>query len=269
MRVSEIDPRTEGTFFRCLHDERPDDPRVAGIRRSWYGRFRPKGLRGKVLIADNEDVVGLCQYLPIEHSPFEGEDLMAILCMWIHGYQHHPGNLQGKGYGRRLLEYVEEDARASGMKGVAVWGKDFPQWNPISFYEHMGYSRVDKESLNVLAWKAFDGTAVAPTIKRRPPPKAGHDGKVAVTSYLCGWCCSEIRESLDAQEAVEGIEDIAEYSQVDISSSPAITGMLYLDRMAYRPDGPPASVAELRNDIVKLHEAKHKHSRGKTDTGDA
>ena len=239
MRVAEIDAKTEGTFFRCLHDERPDNPDVTGIRRSWYEKFKPKGLRGKVLIA--------------------------ILCMWVHGYEHHPGNLQGKGYGRILLVHIEEDAKASGMKGVAVWGKDFPQWNPISFYEHMGYLRVDREGLNVLSWKPFGGSAEAPAIKRSDPPKASHDGKIVVTSNLCGWCGSEIQESLGAKEAVAGIVGIAEYSQIDMSSSPTITGMLYIDNMPYRPDGPPATVDELRNDINKLHKAKygHKHRQQK------
>ena len=186
MRVAEIDSETEGTFFRCLHDEKPDNPQVSRIRRHWFNKFQPGGLRGKVLIADNEDVVGLCQYLPIEHSPFAGRDLMAILCMWIHGYDHHIGNQQGKGYGRFLLAYIEEDARRSGKKGVAVWGKDFPFWNPISFYEHMGYSRADSEGHNILAWKAFDGTAEAPTIKRRRTPKPVGQDAVAVTAYQCG-----------------------------------------------------------------------------------
>ncbi len=98
MKIVEIDKTTEGTFFRCLHDEKPDDPRVTGLRRDWYEKTKPKGLRAKVLIDDNGDVVGLCQYLPIEHSPFEGKDLLAILCIWVHGYEHLIGNQQNKGY---------------------------------------------------------------------------------------------------------------------------------------------------------------------------
>jgi len=269
MRIAEIDSKTEGTFFRCLHDERPDDPRVVGIRRSWYDRFKPKGLRGKALIADNDDVVGLCQYLPIDYSPFDGKDLMAILCMWIHGFEHHIGNQQRQGYGRFFLEHVEEDAKESGMKGVAVWGKDFPYWNPVSFYEHMGYSRADKEGQNVLVWKAFDTSAKNPTIKRRQSPKPGNSGKVTVTTYLCGWCCSEIKECLEVQEAVEGIKDIAEYSQIDISSCPSISGIIYFDDILYRPDGPPATIEELKNDITKFHEIKKRKKHNKLNTGDA
>jgi len=261
MRVAEIDAKTEGTFFRCLHDEVPQDPRVTENRREWYNRFKSKGLHAKVLIADNGDVVGLCQYLPIEHSPFEGKDLAAILCTWIHGYEHHIGNQQGKGYGRFLLEHVEKDATSSGMKGIAAWGKDFPYWNPISFYEHMGYTRADSEGSNVLAWKAFDKSAQAPKIKRRPPPKPGSQDKVVVTAFVCGWCSSEMDSCLSAQEALNGIDDLAEFSRIDISSAPSISGSLYLDDEPYKPDGPPFTIEELRNDVIKAHGKKNPQRR--------
>jgi N-acetylglutamate synthase-like GNAT family acetyltransferase len=264
MRIAEIDNKTEGTFFHCLHDELPDDPRVIAIRRDWYNKLKPKGLRGKVLTAENDDVVGLCQYLPIEYSPFEGKDLMAILCMWIHGYEHHVGNQQGRGYGRFMLEYIEEDARSSGMKGVVVWGKDFPFWNPVSFYEHMGYSRVDKDGQDVLVWKPFEPNATSPTIRRIPPPMPGRKGKVAVTVHQYGWCWGDIAECLNAKEAVEEIGDIAEYSQIDISLSHCILRKFYLDRMLYKPDGPPAKIEEMRDDIIKLYNAKNGHQHHKS-----
>ncbi len=36
VRVLDVDESTETTFLHCLHDERPDDPRVTDLRRSWY-----------------------------------------------------------------------------------------------------------------------------------------------------------------------------------------------------------------------------------------
>ncbi len=107
MKILEIDENTKDTFFRCMHNEKPQNPEITRIRQEWYAKMKPKGLRAKVILDENEAVVGLCQYLPIEHSPFEGKALMTILCMWIHGYEHLVGNQQGKGYGRVLLEHVE------------------------------------------------------------------------------------------------------------------------------------------------------------------
>ncbi len=258
MKILEIDENTEDTFFRCLHDEKPQNPEITRIRKEWYAKMKTKGLRAKVIIDDNETVVGLCQYLPIEHSPFEGKALMAILCMWIHGYEHLVGNQQSKGYGRLFLEYVERDARESGYKGVAVWGKDFPHWNPVSFYEHMGYIRTDKNGYDVLVWKNWDDSADAPKIRRIPIPKP-EEGKVKLTAYLCGWCGDEIDSALNAQKVAKEMEEIACCSIIDISSTPKIGDLLYFDDKPYRPDGPPTeSFDEFKSDIIEFHKKKNK-----------
>lgn len=73
MELVEIDETTEETFYRCLHDERPADPRVMEMRRTWRAEYAPKGHRAKVLKDDTGQVVGLTNYIPVEHSPYEGE----------------------------------------------------------------------------------------------------------------------------------------------------------------------------------------------------
>ena len=124
MKLVDVTRKTENVFFRCLHLEVPEDVEVTTMRRQWYEKNRNKGLRARLLILDNGQVGGLCQYIPIEHSHLVGEDLLTILCMWVHGYEHGVGNQQAKGYGRFVLNSIEEDARASGAKGVAAWGMD-------------------------------------------------------------------------------------------------------------------------------------------------
>ena len=56
---------------------------------------------------DEGRVVCVTNDIPIDHSPHEGEDLMAILCKWIHGYGHLGGNQQSGGYGRFMLQEIE------------------------------------------------------------------------------------------------------------------------------------------------------------------
>ena len=260
--IVDVTKETEATFFRCLHDEKPQDPRAAAIRRKWHELHKHKGLREKVLLLDGGEVGGLCQYIPIEHSPFLGRELMAILCIWVHGYEHLVGNQQKKGYGRLILESIEADARESGMKGVAAWGADFTYWNPVSFYEHMGYARADVEGMTVLVWKGFSAGAEAPKLMRlKRPPRAG-DRKVDVTMFLNGWCCGGCKYALSARDAVKGLEDIADYTEIDISDRQTAIeygiglGGLYVDGQPFRPDGPPFSTEELAAEIRKLHERK-------------
>ena len=56
MKILDIDQITQGTFFRCLHDERPDNPDVIRQRQNWFECFKPKGLRAKVLLDEGGDV---------------------------------------------------------------------------------------------------------------------------------------------------------------------------------------------------------------------
>lgn len=260
MKLADIDKNNEGTFFRCLHDEKPADPRMIAMRREWHKRFKPKGLRAKLLIDDDNQNVGLCQYLPVEHSHIIGENLMAILCMWVHGYDHLVGNQQGKGYGRFMLQKIEEDSQAAGMSGVAAWGMDFPYWNPVSFYEHMGYARADENQPVVLVWKAFDSDAKPPRLlkqKRKLP--VGTD-KVNLVAFHNDWCngCGYM---LTCREAIKGLDEIVNYSEIDASGKEVrdyygIDNGIFLDGESFRPFEPPWPASELHNSILELYKAK-------------
>jgi GNAT superfamily N-acetyltransferase len=261
-RVVDLTKEMEGTFFRCLHDEIPQDPRVTALRRRWHDKHKDKGLRQKVLLLDTGDVGGLCQYIPIEHSPFLGRDLMAILCIWVHGYDHLVGNQQKRGFGRLLLNTIEADARQAGMKGVAAWGKDFPYWNPVSFYEHMGYVRADTEGMTVLVFKPFLPDAEPPKLMRlKQPPTAG-DRKVDVTVFISGWCNGGCGYAVTVRDAVQAVEDIVDYREVDTSDRETqlkhgvgLDG-IYLDGKPFRADGPPFTIEELTAEIRTLYESK-------------
>lgn len=245
---------------------------MAALRRKWHEKHKDKGLREKVLVLDTGDVGGLCQYIPIEHSPFLGRDLMAILCIWVHGYDHLVGNQQKRGFGRLLLETVEADARQASMKGVTAWGKDFPYWNPVSFYEHMGYVRADAEGMTVLVFKPFLADAQPPKLMRlKQPPTAG-DRKVDVTVFVSGWCNGGCGYAVTVRDAVQGIEDIVDYREVDTSDRETqlkygvgLDG-IYLDGKPFRPDGPPFTTKELTAEIRTLYESK---TAQQGDAGDA
>lgn len=257
MKLLDVDRETEGTFLRCLHDERPDDPRVVALRRRWFDAYRDKGLRAKVLVLDTGEVAALCQYMPVEQTHIVGEDLLAILCIWVHGYDHHIGNRQGNGYGRYILEAIEEDARASGAAGVVAWGMDFPYWNPVSFYEHMGYSRVDKDGMAVLVWKLFTETASPPKFLRQTRRPVGDPGRISVVAFVNGWCTGACENCVTAREAVEGLEEIVDYRDIDTTDPEVLTAWgisdgLYVEGEPYRPYEPPWTSEELRQDLIEL-----------------
>jgi hypothetical protein len=273
MRIETIGPGTSDAFFRCLHLEEPADPVMMSVRSAWTARMAAKGLRAKVLLLDSGDPGGLCQYLPIEGSNFAGEGLMAILCMWVHGYDHGVGNLQRRGMGRLMLDHIEEDARNDGMLGVAAWGKDFPYWNPVSFFEHMGYERIDQSGNDVLTWKRFSAAVVPPNLLRRKRELPEVPGKVSVCAFDNGWCGGETYYCrVMVPRALEGLEEIACQSFIDTSERETmldwgIASGLYIDGESYRPDGPPFTMEELREEIRERFSRKEHASSHDADTG--
>ncbi len=260
MKLVDIDKGNEGTFFRCLHDEKPADPRVMAMRREWYDKNIENGLRAKLLYDDNDVIVGLCQYIPIEYSLLVGKDLMAIQCMWVHGYDHLVGNQQKKGYGRFMLEQIEADAIESGFSGIAAWGMDFPYWNPVSFYEHMGYIRVEVNSPVVLVWKQFEPSAQPPALLKQEKQLPEGIDKVNLVAFRNGWC-NGCNSAFTCRDAIAGIEHMVNYSEIDTTDKAVkekfgVDIQVYLDGSAYRPFEPPWTAETLKQNIIELYHQK-------------
>lgn len=68
--------------------------------------FRKLDVKGKVFI----------EYAPLETAwvPIRGENFLYIYCLWV------SGSYKGKGYGKSLLEYCINDAKAQVKSGVCV-----------------------------------------------------------------------------------------------------------------------------------------------------
>ncbi|MGD0999750.1 MAG: hypothetical protein ABSA67_03535 [Candidatus Brocadiia bacterium] len=132
---------------------------------------------------------------------------------------------------------------------------DIPDWNPVSFYEHMGYSRADKRGGDVLVWKKFVEAADPPALlrlKRRPSRDAR---KRKVTVFVNGWCGGGCEECVRAREAVAGIEDRVNYEEIDTSDrasllSWGIDDAVFLDDARFG-GSPFWTSEELRKEILK------------------
>lgn len=137
-------------------------------------------------------------------------------------------------------------------------GKNYDAWNPVSFYEHMGFERCDQNGLDVLVWKPFVAEAEPPRLLR---PQHQHvdrpirEGAVGVTSIINGWCGGGCQQCVMARDAAERSDGKADLREVYVSEWPAMAevgesiDVVYLDGEPYRPDGPPWGVDDLLEDI--------------------
>lgn len=259
MQLVDISAETERAFFTCLHLEEPEDLESTAHSRNWYAEHKDKGYKAQVLILDDGRIVGKCHYIPIEYSPFLGKDLLAILCICVYPYEHHIGDQRCKGYGQFILNHIEQYAQYSDFKGVVAWAMDW-HWNPVSFYEHMGYTKVDQEDKVVVVWKPFYRDAEPPRLLRLDDiPGEGHD-KVRVLVADNQWCDSNSK-LMTAREAIKGIEHLVEYTEVKPPCRSRIihlgyVGGVFLDGRAYRPYQLIGDSADLRAEIIRLHERK-------------
>jgi GNAT superfamily N-acetyltransferase len=259
MQIIDINADTERAFFTCLHLEEPEDLESTAHSRNWYAEHKDKGYKAQVLVLDDGAIVGKCHFLPIEYSPFVGQDLLAILCISVWPYEHHVGDQRSRGYGRFMLNHVEQYAQSSGFKGVVAWAMDW-HWNPVSFYEHMGYTRVDAEDKVVVVWKQFCEDAIAPKLLRLEGVPIECQEKVRVVVADNQWCDSSTK-LMTVREAIKGIEHLVEYTEVGPPYCNRIihlghVGGVFLDGEVYRPYQLIGESEDLRAEIIRLHERK-------------
>jgi GNAT superfamily N-acetyltransferase len=251
IRVVDLTPEHEALYTVCLEDWRGADLAEAGDHKArWLERMRGKGLRVKLALDAAGRVGGMIQAVPIEHAPAVGRDLEFILCIWVHGHRQGRGNFQGHGMGAALLQALEEDARARGVKGLAAWGLMLPLWMRASWFRRHGYRRVDRRGISALLFKALSPDAEAPrwlpATGKRPEPVPG---KVVVTGCVAGWCPAQNLTFERARRVAARFGDRVEVHRIDVCDRATLlawgeSDALFIDGALVR-SGPPPSEAKL------------------------
>ena len=214
MRIIDLTEDHKKTYFLCLEDWSEEIKEAGNHKEVWYNKMKDKGLGVKLAVDDHGQVGGMIQYLPIEESFIEGNNLYFVHCIWVHGYKKGRGNFQKKGMGKALLQAAEEDAKSKGAKGIAAWGISLPFWMKASWFKKHGYKKVDKDGMSVLLWKPFTTDATPPKwIKQRKKPELV-PGKVAVTAFINGWCPAQNMVFERAKRAASKFGDKVVFQEV-------------------------------------------------------
>jgi hypothetical protein len=260
MKIVDITPETENHYFCCL-EEWSDDMKEAGsCKQKWYNQMKDKGLKVKFALDDNNVIGGMIQYIPIEHSIYEGKDLYVVLCLWVHGHKKGRGDYRKKGMGKALLKAAEEDVKQTGSNGLVTWGLSIPVFMQASWFKKHDYIVAEKSGIMRLLWKPFNENAFPPRF-RKPVKKPGKGkDKVNLTLLRNGWCqsmnitCERAkRAALDFPGKIELLE--FDTTNNNVLNEWGISDAVYVDGKEIMT-GPPISYKRIRRKIerrVKKH----------------
>ncbi|MBI5000066.1 MAG: GNAT family N-acetyltransferase [Euryarchaeota archaeon] len=250
MKILDLAPEPYSLYLQCLEDW-SDEMKDAGNKKDlWFKAMEKNGLRVKLAANDDGVVGGMIQYIPIERSHVEGDGLYFISCIWVHGHKQGRGDFQKRGMGAALLNAAEEDARALGAKGIAAWGLSLPFWMKASWFKKHGYVQADKDGIAVLLWKRFSDDAEPPRWIKQVRKPVLVPGKVAVTSFVNGWCPAQNIVYERAKRASAEFGDAVVFTEIGTMDKATmrewgLSDALFIDGKFVRT-GPPPSYEKIR-----------------------
>jgi len=254
MEIIDLDEKYKEVFMVCLEDWSDEMKEAGNHKKKWYNEMRNKGL-GVKLAVKNEKVVGMIQYLPIEYSFAEGQNLYVILCIWVHGHKEGVGNLQKRGIGKALLHAAEDDVRTKGVNGIVAWGLSLPFWMKAKWFKKQGYTKVDKQGMRSLLWKPFVEDAIPPKwiVQKKIPELI--QGKVKVSAFINGWCPAQNIVFERAKRAASEFGDKVIFEKINTNNRElflewGISDALFIDDKEIRT-GPPPSYEKIKKHIAK------------------
>ena len=257
VKIIDLNEKHEKLFFVCLEDWSEEMKEAGNHKEKWYEYMRNNGLIVKLAVDEQENVGGMIQFLPIEYSFVQGQELYFVSCIWVHGYKQGRGDFRSRGMGQALIQAAESEVRSRNAKGLVAWGISLPFWMKASWFKKQGYRRVDKMGFpgQVLLWKPFVDDAIPPRwIIQRKKPEV-RSGKVTVTSFINGWCPAQNIVHERAKRASEELGDRVEFREIvtrdrNVFLEWGISDALFIDGKSVRT-GPPPSYQKIRNMIAR------------------
>lgn len=255
MRIIDLKPEYENAYCACLEEWSEEMKEAGDLKTKWLEKKKEQGLRVKLARNENDEIVGMIQYIPIENAPVQGKDLYYIYCVWVHAYKEGVGDHRKKGIGKQLLEAAEIDARELGAKGIVAWGIILPFFIRSKWFKKHGYKKVDRDGISELVWKPFVDDAIAPKmIKLKKRPEVNEE-VLTVTCFRNGWCPAQNLSCERMKRVVSECDDKIKYIEIDtdddeILNEWGIIDAIYIDKKRVNT-GPPPSYKKLKKKIQK------------------
>lgn len=254
-KIIDLTPEHKELYFVCLEDWSDDMKDAGNKKRDWYNKMQDKGLRVKLSLNEKDEVGGMIQYIPIEYSVAEGEDMYFICCIWVHGHKQGRGDFRKSGMGKALLKAAEEDVKRMEKKGIVAWGLSIPVFMRASWFRRNGYKKVDKKGMQVLLWKPFTEDTVPPKWNRKKKKPEKVPGQVTVTAFTSGWCPAQNITYERAKRVAAELGEKVVFEEID-TFDPSVCQECGRDEALFIDGkqvwtGPPLSYQKIKRKVEK------------------
>ncbi len=160
-------------------------------------RFK-EGLQVWVVQAGKDGTQGMIEYVPGKYCwrPLVAENCMVIHCLFM-GFKK---TYKGQGWGTRLIQQCEADAKREKLAGVAVVVREGAFMADESIFAKLGYGVVDQAPPDFkLMAKMFSPKAVLPKFSPglNKVPKAWGEGLVILRADQCPYTVTNVKEMVD------------------------------------------------------------------------
>jgi GNAT superfamily N-acetyltransferase len=215
----------------CSHMHESAEIDACSAKRSkLFDRLAEQGMVIKTGLLDGKQA-GMLYMLPVEISPWGplGSDLMAIPCLFV----LRP--FWGSGLGKALTESAIADARASGRKGLTMFGFTYPgaEWfMPIAFAQKMGFTITEQKGPAAVLWMPFAPDAQPPRLFTSQYNFQPIPGKVVVDLFFNDFCQTSCIEAQNVRDVCAEFGDRVLLHEHD-AGDPATVQKYQLERGIY------------------------------------
>jgi N-acetylglutamate synthase-like GNAT family acetyltransferase len=138
MQVKRVTVADVNKTYCCVNELSPTWKEPLSEARDWFRKNLGKHVEGYHLL-DGNKVVGFIYYANSEKAlvPYEIEPKVAIVYCTelVNDYVH-------KGYGKMMFDYMKEDLKKQGFKGIVVPASDFKEWMHYELFVKQGFQVI-------------------------------------------------------------------------------------------------------------------------------
>lgn len=142
MQVKKVALEDLGATYCCMSEVPPEVswPKAVPESREWFGANLGKHVEGYHLL-DGDRVVGHIYYAPSEKALVPYEIELGVACIYcteiLREYMH-------KGHGRMMFDYMKNDLKKQGFKGLMVAATNFKEWMHYVLFLKQGFHTIEE-----------------------------------------------------------------------------------------------------------------------------